>query len=92
MRCAFRGDRFTWRDLRGRRCLLVTDLGGQPVAGSDGNRLVAWEDGTRDVVPVRTLRPLTDRARDAVRAGLRGGRRAPTPPSEGGRSAGLTIG
>jgi hypothetical protein len=76
MRCEFRGDRFTWRDLRGRRCRLVPDPLGHPVAGGDGNRLVEWEDGMRDVVPVRTLRPLTDRAREAVRAGLRGARRA----------------
>jgi hypothetical protein len=80
MRCEFRGDRFTWRDLRGRRCLLVADPRGLPVSGHDGNRLVEWEDGGRDVVPVRTLRPLTDRARDAVRAGLRGARRPPAVP------------
>lgn len=89
MRCEFRGDRFTWRDLRGRRCLIIADPGGRPVAGNDGNRLVEWEDGVRDVVPVRTLRPLTERAREAVRAGLRGARRLDVPvPARGEATVG----
>ena len=56
MRYAFRGDRFSRPDLRGHLCVPVL-CHGSPVVGSNGNRLVEWGDGTRDVVPGRAVRP-----------------------------------
>ncbi len=73
MRYIFRGDRFSRPELRSLPCCAVQALGG-PVIGSNGNRLIEWEDGTRDVVPGRAVRPT--RARPASRDPLASARAA----------------
>ncbi|NNF59285.1 MAG: hypothetical protein HKN04_13705 [Rhodothermaceae bacterium] len=83
MHCEFRGDRFTRLDLRGHRGVLLTDATGQPLAGTNGNRLIRWTDGTCDVVPIRALRLLNDAARKAVRCRLRAARRLRLSPPIG---------
>ncbi len=65
MRYLFRGDRFSRPELPGRPCRPVLRAG-SPAVGSNGNRLIEWPDGTRDVVPGRAVRPTRAQPRAPV--------------------------
>ena len=50
------GDRLTREDLRDRTCTIVRRPDGKCARFRNGNMLVEWEDGSRDVVVGHRLR------------------------------------